>query len=578
MLRCFFYIAISAVSIIYSQECQDISANYYGDCELQIGYGWDGDACISIFGCDVGDDENIIFDSFEECAFLCVSDATVGDVNNDQYIDILDIVLLINIVLGNHNPDQSEIYSGDINSDSLLDILDIVQLVNSVIQNSQDDRDTWDIIYNDIIYDSCVSSCHASGTYFAEVSGLELDEAIAYQELIDVSPENSYADDDGLVLLSSEGGLLGLLKSFLWEKINIRNHGHYYDEHPYYGEIMPLGGPYLSNGELAFIEKWIMEGAPEQGIVADTGLLFDTTVFNPEEFTILDYPAQGFQLHIEPFAVQPNSEREILYYIPPLSSDDIYINRFEISMRPGSHHFLVYTFNDGIPSEYMPDYYEVRDLYNPYNNNQFWSWNAAPMLYHKFVGGTQWPYMDYSFPEGVALRLPPTFGLDLNSHYANGSNDQIYGEVYANIHTLPEWEVEHVAEILVLNNTDITLPPNQITTLEKTYNFNQILSSSGISNSGVSEINIFQMFTHAHKHLIRFDIELLQANGESELIYTTLDWEHPPILRMDPPLTIVPGQKLKLIATYDNWEDEELNFGVYSEDEMMILFGYLYTE
>ena len=47
---------------------------------------------------------------------------------------------------------------------------------------------------------------------------------------------------------------------------------------------------------------------------------------------------------------------------------------------------------------------------------------------------------------------------------------------------------------------------------------------------------------------------------------------------MDPPLTIVPGQKLKLIATYDNWEDEELNFGVYSEDEMMILFGYLYTE
>ena len=565
------------MSFINAQECTDISASFYGDCGEPIGYGWDGVSCISVLGCNVSEEE-FIYDSYEECAYTCIADGTIGDINNDQYIDILDIVLLINIVLENHIPSLAEQGAGDINNDLNLDILDIVQLVNRILNNAQDERDTWEIIYDDIFYNSCVSNCHTSGTYFAEISGLELDHDTAYQELINVTPDNIYANDEGLVLLSNEGGLIGLLKSFIWEKINIRNHGHYYDEHPYYGEIMPLGGPYLSNGELAFIEKWIMEGAPEEGYVADTGLLSDTTIFDPEAFTVLDYPAQGFQLHIEPFSVQSNSEREILYYIPPLSTSDIFINRFEISMRPGSHHFLIYTFDTDIPSQYVPEYYTVRDIYNPLDNEQFWPWNALAMQFHKFVGGTQWPYMDYSFPEGVALRVPPTFGLDLNSHYANGSNQEILGEVYANIHTLPEWEVENIAEILVLSNTDISLPPNQITTLEKTFNFNQILSSSGIDINGVSEINIFQMFTHAHKHLLRFDIELINQNGDSELIYTTLDWEHPPILKMDPPLKIVPGQKLKLIATYDNWEDEELNFGVYSEDEMMILFGYFYTD
>jgi len=575
MYRYIFYIGILCFGIVLSQDCDDVSANYYGDCGIQIGYGWDGTVCIPQFGCEPNDE---LYSSYEECEIICGESSTIGDINNDLSIDILDVVLLINFVLDYNIPNQAETNSGDVNNDSQLNVLDVVQLVNIVIDNAQDNRYTWEIIYDDIFQNSCVSGCHTAGTYFAELSGLELDEENAYEELINTDPENIYARNNSLVLVSNEGGLLGLLKSFLWEKINVRNYDHYYNEHPYYGEIMPLGGPFLSNGELAFIEKWIMEGAPKSGSVSDPGLLLDTTIFDPEAFVVLDEPEQGFQIHIDPFTVEPNSEREILYYIPPLDQNDIYINRFEISMRPGSHHFLVYTFNDNITPNYIPEYYEIRDLYNPNNNDDFYSENTIPMLFHKFVGGTQWPYMDYSFPEGVALQLPSSYGLDLNSHYANGTNEQIMGEVYANVHTLQPWEVEHTAKILVLNNRNISLPPNQITTLEMTYSFSQILSESDIENDGVSVINIFQMFSHAHKHLTRFDIEFIESDGTSNLIYTTLDWEHPPILKMDPPLQVLPGNKLKLIATYNNWEDEELNFGVFSEDEMMILFGYLFTE
>jgi len=33
-----------------------------------------------------------------------------------------------------------------------------------------------------------------------------------------------------------------------------------------------------------------------------------------------------------------------------------------------------------------------------------------------------------------------------------------------------------------------------------------------------------------------------------------------------------------LNATYDNWTDKTLRFGLLGEDEMMILFGYYYTD
>ena len=38
--------------------------------------------------------------------------------------------------------------------------------------------------------------------------------------------------------------------------------------------------------------------------------------------------------------------------------------------------------------------------------------------------------------------------------------------------------------------------------------------------------------------MTRFDIFILHANGEEQLIYTALDYEHPPVLQLDTPLTI----------------------------------------
>ncbi len=60
--------------------------------------------------------------------------ASLGDVNSNGLIDIVDIVLMVQVILGNNeNPD--EIAASDLNSDGIIDILDIVLLVNIILQD-----------------------------------------------------------------------------------------------------------------------------------------------------------------------------------------------------------------------------------------------------------------------------------------------------------------------------------------------------------------------------------------------------------------------------------------------------------
>ena len=100
---------------------------------------------------------------------------------------------------------------------------------------------------------------------------------------------------------------------------------------------------------------------------------------------------------------------------------------------------------------------------------------------HTFIFGTQWPVWDYSFPEGVALKITTDYGLDLNPHYFNYTDETIQGEVYLNLHASLPQDVIHEAGILQLGNNNISLPPNQTTTLEEEFSTNGILNGININ-------------------------------------------------------------------------------------------------
>lgn len=422
--------------------------------------------------------------------------------------------------------------------------------------------DTWQVV-SQILNANCTQACHTAGTSFARQSDLVLTPDVAYEQLIDRLPKNQTAADASFLHVPSIGGLEALARSFLWEKINAPDQEHFYADHPFYGAQMPLGAEPLTNGELSYIREWILAGASQEGIVADEKLLDDGTRYEPPAFQPLAPPADGIQFHLGPFEVAANFEREFMYFAPVGTQEDLIVDRVEISMRPGSHHFIMYTYQASTPSSTIPPFDTYRDLRDP-SGAYIWA-NLTALQYQNFVAGTQWPLMNYSFPPGIGVRIPHFGGLDLNSHYVNRTDTPIEGEIYANLHFADPAELNHVASILWLNHDQFQLPPRQVTTLERTFTFNQ-------------QTHIIQLFSHAHEHLEEFRAYVIGGARSGELIYFTLDWEHPPILELNPPLTLEAGESIMIAATYNNWTDRTITFGLRSVDEMMMLFGYYYTD
>ncbi len=56
-----------------------------------------------------------------------------GDLNSDGIIDILDILITVQIILGEIDPNVIQIGAGDLNGDFLMDILDIILILNIIL-------------------------------------------------------------------------------------------------------------------------------------------------------------------------------------------------------------------------------------------------------------------------------------------------------------------------------------------------------------------------------------------------------------------------------------------------------------
>ena len=59
----------------------------------------------------------------------------LGDVNQDEIIDILDLVMIVNYVLGTQDFENIQTYAADINEDGIINIQDIITIINIILQN-----------------------------------------------------------------------------------------------------------------------------------------------------------------------------------------------------------------------------------------------------------------------------------------------------------------------------------------------------------------------------------------------------------------------------------------------------------
>lgn len=61
---------------------------------------------------------------------------TPGDINQDDSINIQDLVLAVNVILGTAELSQAQFYAADVNTDSIINIQDIIIILNMILNGS----------------------------------------------------------------------------------------------------------------------------------------------------------------------------------------------------------------------------------------------------------------------------------------------------------------------------------------------------------------------------------------------------------------------------------------------------------
>jgi hypothetical protein len=128
-------------------------------------------------------------------------------------------------------------------------------------------------------------------------------------------------------------------------------------------------------------------------------------------------PDRGFSVHIPSFAVPPGVETQDCYFVavPDINDGrDVFIDRFEIAQRSGSHHMNVFRVNTiqnlgGAPGDVVRGG-ECRLSVNM---------SDWPLVVNSQESTA--PTVDWVLPAGVAQRFAPGELLMVQSHYVNAS-------------------------------------------------------------------------------------------------------------------------------------------------------------
>ena len=445
---------------------------------------------------------------------------------------------------------------------------------------------TWGQVHA-ILQTNCagVVSCHSAGS--SNPLTLIGTESAVYNNIVGVLAGNPSAATKGYKLV--DPGYPH--RSFLLKKVNNGLDPDNDQELPAEGSLMPQSPqPALSATQIDLISAWILNGAPQTGIVVDSQLISDyysglglpqmTPPPAPD-------PAEGFQIHFGPIFIAPGVETEYFKkHTLPNIPDSVEVDRLHTFINEQSHHFLIYKYFDSTAANSEPEgLSEVTGLTDafPSGTNMVAAWqNTASIV----------------LPEGTAYfwEGDPTLSLDL--HIRNYNSDSILrAEVYTNIYYQPKQPqtVEMIAEILFYSSVPCCLPPCVVNCATNCFlptdfcipNDGLDITFSGSIIPPVGENwHVWLLSAHTHKFGIDYDMYLRNpGGGQGDQIYegwysydytfptSFFDFEHPPVKIFDEDsLNITSNDGLIHEATYNNDSVLDVGFGITTNDEMFLTF------
>ncbi len=432
-------------------------------------------------------------------------------------------------------------------------------------------QSAFDLVYE--VFENKCNSCHNNsnplGNLDLEGSGSNIiqKKLKVYSNLVNVKPFNSFAADEGIDLI--EPGRAD--QSFLFQKIN-NDFDPWVEWNPQMGHSMPPDDP-LTDYEKELIRQWILFGADR------TGKEFDEKVIERfyAEGGIKSYsdgpppaPAadEGFQVRVGPFFLdengQPNDELEFFSKYALDLDDDMEVNRIDLKLADYSHHLIVYAFGDSKGNN-LPNGLRLQADHSDVS----------------LVAAVQEP-TDLKLPNGTAFFWDNDLVLDLNAHYINYSPQGIYqAEAYLNVYTQPKGTAAQEMKTSLITNFNIPIPNN-----------GEIITHTDNINPNAGKLFVWGIMGHTHQYGRDYKAYRRVNGFRGDIVYDAscprgepgcsspyYDYRHIPMRYFEPlePIDFNFANGLIHEAKWENNGPRSVNFGVTSDDEMMVLV-MMFTE
>ncbi len=223
--------------------------------------------------------------------------------------------------------------------------------------------------------------------------------------------------------------------------------------------------------------------------------------------------------------------------------EDMYINQFEAINPLGTHHTVLTVGDSTQPDDTFPCNAGTND---------------DAMIFGSGVGTDP-----VNLPAGVAMHIKAGQKLLLNLHLFNSSDTEITGTSGTRIKTIPQAQVQHVAEAILAGPTvSLNVPPGIST------------QSGGCYMNG--DVTIFAVGPHMHQYGIEMTVNADSSVEGSKMLLNELYSFYEQRLYQIDPIEMKSGDLVSVDCKYNNTSGSNVPFGDSSEQEMCFATLYRY--
>jgi hypothetical protein len=222
-------------------------------------------------------------------------------------------------------------------------------------------------------------------------------------------------------------------------------------------------------------------------------------------------------------------------------TEDMYITGFRAVAPRGTHHSVL-----TVGPANQPD--------DTFSCNAGTNHNA--MIYGSGVGSN-----DIAFPEGVAMPVRAGQQLMLNLHLYNVSDSLLADTSAVEVRTIPASAVVHEAEVILMGKISLLVPPGPSD------------QEGGCVMNG--DATVFMVGPHMHRLGTGMRVVAETGGGDAVLLDASYAFEEQSIYPIAP-VSLVSGDRVRVVCSYDNTTGDSVPFGDSSDQEMCFAGVYRY--